>query len=258
MTDREYAADLARAAELLSSSHHAIALTGAGISTPSGIPDFRSPGSGLWQHNDPMEVASLSVFRYHPERFFQWVRPLARDILEAEPNAAHRALATLEQAGVLHGVITQNIDDLHRRAGSRVVYEVHGHLRQATCVNCYRRYPSARLLADFAASGEIPRCPECGGILKPEVVLFGEQLPYLVVQDAKALLHASDLIMVVGSSLDVTPAAVFPVNAINEGASLIIINHQPTYLDPRADVIFRQDVAKVLPDLVKEVLVDQA
>ncbi|MGA9531380.1 MAG: NAD-dependent deacylase [Anaerolineales bacterium] len=258
MTDRSYAQKLARAAGLLKSARHAIALTGAGISTPSGIPDFRSAGSGMWQRDDPMEVASLSAFRYQPERFFEWVRPLARDILEAEPNAAHRALASLEQAGLLQGVITQNIDDLHRRAGSKIICEVHGHLRQATCVNCFRRYPSARLLAEFAEHGEIPRCPECGGILKPEVVLLGEQLPYLVVQDAKALVMASDLILVAGSSLEVTPAATFPVSALNAGASLIIVNHQPTYLDPRAEVVFRQDVAQVLPDLAKEVLVDQA
>jgi NAD-dependent deacetylase len=257
MTDRRYAEDLMRAADLIKSARHAIALTGAGISTPSGIPDFRSPGSGLWERDDPMQVASLSAFRYQPERFFEWVRPLARDILDAEPNAAHQALAALEQAGVIHGVVTQNIDDLHRRAGSKVVCEVHGHLRQATCVKCFRRYPSARMLADFAERGEIPRCPECGGILKPEVVLLGEQLPYLVVQDAKALIGHSDLILVAGSSLEVTPAAVFPVNALNAGAALIIVNHQPTYLDPRADVVFRQDVARVLPDLAKEVLVDQ-
>jgi NAD-dependent deacetylase len=254
--NHKHAQDLMRAADLLRSAKRAVALTGAGISTPSGIPDFRTPGSGLWERADPMQVASLTAFRYQPERFFAWVRPLARDILHAEPNAAHRALAALEQAGHLCGVVTQNIDDLHRRAGSQVVYEVHGHLRQVTCVSCFRRYPSGRLLAEFAESGEIPHCPECGGVLKPEVVLFGEQLPYLVVQDAKTLVESSDLILVAGSSLEVTPAAVFPVSALNAGASLIIINRQPTYLDPRADVVFHQDVAQVLPELAQEVLRD--
>lgn len=235
-------------------SSFSVALTGAGLSTPSGIPDFRSADSGLWKQHEPMEVASLSAFRYRPERFFSWVRPLAKNILEAEPNAAHRALADLEQEGYLQGVITQNIDDLHRRAGSENVFEIHGHLRLATCVRCYRRFPSAELLASFAETGDIPRCEACGGILKPEVVLFGEQLPYLVVQDAKNLIRQCDLILVAGSSLEVTPAAVLPVQAVNEGAELIIVNREPTYLDERADVLFRGDVEQVLPTLAEEVL----
>ncbi len=201
-----------------------------------------------------MEVASLTSFRYRPERFFAWVRPLAKDILEAEPNAAHEALARLEHRGCLEGVITQNIDDLHRRAGSKNVFEIHGHLRLATCVRCYRRFPSAQLLASFAHTGEIPRCEACDGILKPQVVLFGEQLPYLVVQDAKKLIKRSDLILVAGSSLEVTPAAVFPVQALNAGARLIMVNRDPTYLDDRADVLFRGDVEYVLPALAREVL----
>lgn len=242
------------AATLIRAAEKVVALTGAGISTPSGIPDFRSAGSGLWQRYDPMEVASQSSFRYHPDRFFNWVQPLARKIVEAEPNPAHLALAQLEQRGYLAGVVTQNIDDLHGRAGSQVVYELHGHLREATCVRCYRRYPIKKRIAAFADSGEIPRCQECGGVLKPEIVLFGEQLPYLVVQEAKQLINQADLILVVGSSLEVTPAAIFPVQALNQGASLIILNWQPTYLDDRADVLIREDVAEVLPAIVQEVL----
>jgi NAD-dependent deacetylase len=203
-----------------------------------------------------MEVASLSAFRYQPETFYRWVRPLAQKIVDAEPNPAHRALAKLEQAGQLAGIITQNIDDLHGRAGSEHIFELHGHLREATCVRCYRRYPSERKLASFAETGEIPRCEVCDGILKPEVVLLGEQLPYLVVQEAKDLIGRSDLLIIVGSSLEVTPAAIFPVQALNRGAAMIIINHEATYLDARADVIFRQNVAKVLPELVEEVMND--
>lgn len=254
MNDRDHQARLEQAAELVRQSEFTVALTGAGVSTASGIPDFRSARSGLWQQSDPMDVASLATFRYRPERFFSWVRPLAKDILEAEPNAAHRALAELEEAGHLQGVVTQNIDDLHRRAGSENVFELHGHLRLATCVRCYRRFPSAELLATFAETGDIPRCEACGGILKPEVVLFGEQLPYLVVQDAKSLIQRCKLILVAGSSLEVTPAATFPVQALNEGAHLIIVNHEPTYLDERADVLFGGDVEQVLPELAQEVL----
>lgn len=248
--------DLDRAAEKIKAANAAVALTGAGISTPSGIPDFRSARSGLWRKHDPMEVASLTSFRYHPERFFDWVRPLANDILRAEPNAAHLALARLEMAGMLAGVVTQNIDDLHRRAGSQTIHELHGHLREATCVRCYRRHPNTEHLRKFAMSGEIPRCPECGGILKPEVVLFGEQLPYFVVENARTLIDAADLILVIGSSLEVTPASIFPVQAVNRGANLIIINRTPTYLDDRADLIFRQDVSRVLPQIVDRVFDD--
>lgn len=254
--DHQYEQNIAEAGALLRGAKRAVALTGAGISTPSGIPDFRTPGSGLWEKHDPMQVASQAAFRYHPEQFFAWVRPLAREILEAEPNEAHRALASMEKQGLIKGIITQNIDNLHRRAGSENVFEIHGHLRQATCVRCYRRYPAARLLADFNRTGQIPRCPECDGVLKPEVVLFGEQLPYFVVQEAKALIAVSDLVIVIGSSLEVTPAAVLPVQAVNAGASLIIINNQDTYLDERADILFREDVASVLPDIAKEAIGD--
>ena len=246
--------ELARAAELIRRAQRAVALTGAGISTPSGIPDFRSSGSGLWHRFDPMQVASLAAFRYHPERFFAWVRPLAEHILDAEPNPAHYALARLEAAGRLRGVITQNIDGLHRKAGSVRVLEIHGHLRQATCVECFRRFPSGRLIEHFAMTGEIPRCPTCGGVLKPDIVLYGEQLPFREVQEAKALIDESDLLLVVGSSLEVTPAAVFPVQALNAGAHLIIVNREPTYLDERADAIFRDDASIVVPRLADEVL----
>ncbi|MFP3852964.1 MAG: SIR2 family NAD-dependent protein deacylase [Anaerolineales bacterium] len=249
-----YRSKIEHAAKLIRKSNTTIALTGAGISTPSGIPDFRSAGSGLWEKFNAMEVASLSAFRYRPQDFFEWVRPLARKIVEADPNSAHYALARLEQAGQLAGIVTQNIDDLHGRAGSENVYEIHGHLREATCIRCYRRYPSERRIERFVETGKLPRCEECGGLLKPEVVLFGEQLPYLIVQDAKSLISQADLIIVAGSSLEVTPAAVFPVQALNTGASMIMINQDPTYLDDRAAVIFRDNVAKVLPDLAEEVL----
>jgi NAD-dependent deacetylase len=246
--------DIERAAELIRRAHSGVALTGAGISTPSGIPDFRSAGSGLWERFDPMDVASLSAFRYRPERFFEWVKPLAEKILLAEPNPAHTALAEMERAGLITAVVTQNIDDLHRKAGSKRVLEIHGHLRESTCIECFRRYPSGRMLRRFTESGEIPRCPACGGVLKPDAVLYGEQLPFQIVQEAKRLITESDLILIVGSSLEVTPAAVFPVQALNAGGRLVIVNQEPTYLDPRADVIFRQDAAVVMPKLLEEVL----
>jgi len=245
---------LEQAARLLKGASAACALTGAGISTPSGIPDFRSAGSGLWERVDPMAVASLTAFRYHPEAFFAWIRPLAAHIQEAQPNAAHTALARLEAAGRLKGVVTQNIDGLHGRAGSRRLYEIHGHLRQATCVACYRCFDAAPLLAAFSHTGAVPRCEACGGVLKPNVILFGEQLPQDAVRAAEALLGSCDLLLIAGSSLEVTPAALLPQRALQAGARLIIVNREPTYLDVRADVVFRQDVIDVLPALAEEVL----
>ncbi len=246
--------DLQKSAELVRSAQSCVALTGAGISTPSGIPDFRSPGTGLWELVDPFSVASLASFRYHPERFYEWVQPLVERILRATPNPAHLALAELEKAGYLSGVITQNIDDLHHRAGSQLVYEVHGHLREATCGSCYRTYDSRPFIEHYLLTCEIPTCEHCGSILKPNVVLIGEQLPFSVVQDARAQIDHSDLIIIAGSSLEITPVATFPITPLDKGAGLIIINHEPTYLDRRADFIFREDVASVLPRLVEEVL----
>lgn len=243
-----------QAAQLIQKAKHTVAFTGAGISTPSGIPDFRSRGSGLWELYDPMEVASLSAFRYDPDKFYKWIQPLALTMIEAEPNPAHIALARLEEAGLLAGVVTQNIDDLHRRAGSEIVFEVHGHLREATCVSCYSCHPTEGFIETFIKTGETPHCSDCGGVLKPNTVLFGEQLPYDVFCGAADLLSQSDLILIAGSSLEMVPVASLPVGPLNTGARLIIFNHYPTYLDERADVIFRQDVAVVLPRLVSEVL----
>jgi NAD-dependent deacetylase len=203
-----------------------------------------------------MEVASLASFRHHPEKFYAWIQPLAEKILKANPNPAHVALARLEKAGILHGVVTQNIDDLHQQSGSVVVHEIHGHMRSATCVACHEQHSTRDLLPEFSRTGKIPRCKKCGGTLKPNVVLFGEQLPFDVVRAAEALMAESDLVLVAGSSLEVTPAAHFPIPALNAGANLIIINLDPTYLDERADVVFREDVAHVLPRLVDEVLGD--
>jgi len=240
-----------RAAELLCHARHAVALTGAGVSTHSGIPDFRSPGSGLWEQVDPFEVASLFAFLRRPEAFFEWMRPLARQVIEAQPNPAHLALAQLEAAGFLQVLITQNIDGLHQKAGSRRVLEVHGHLREATCIRCYRVFPSERFIEAFLADGSVPRCPACGNVLKPNVILFGEQLPTLVIQEAQRHVRQCDVLLIAGSSLEVEPAADLPRLARQCGARLILVNLQPTYIDARADLVFHADVVHVLPQIVQ-------
>src|SRR5512141_1705383 len=159
------------AARYLSSARHAIAFTGAGISTPSGIPDFRSHGSGLWTRSDPMKVASLTSFRRTPQVFFDWLRPLAQHIDRSMPNPAHLALAQMEQAGILKAVITQNIDGLHQQAGSRNVFELHGSVNTLSCAACREEFPMDEYRAAFVRNGAIPRCPHCQRALKPGIVL---------------------------------------------------------------------------------------
>jgi NAD-dependent deacetylase len=238
-----------QAARLIGRAHRMVAMTGAGISTPSGIPDFRSPDSGLWDHTDPLEVASIFAFRHNPQRFYNWVRPLSLLLLEARPNPAHYALAALEREGKLKAVITQNIDDLHHKAGSQTVYELHGHLREVTCTKCYAVQDSAAAFAKFIADGQVPR-HHCGGVLKPNVILFGEQLPMREFVLAQEATKEADLMLVAGSSLEVAPASELPDLALENKAKLIIVNYQPTCLDSRADVVIRADVAEVLPRLL--------
>jgi NAD-dependent deacetylase len=237
------------AAELIRHSRYMVAFTGAGHSTASGIPDFRSPGSGLWEKNNPMLVASIWAFRLNPKTFYDWIRPMAEILFNAAPNPAHMALAELEAMGYLRVVITQNIDNLQQRAGSRRVLELHGHMREATCIRCYKVVPIDPVLAQTLLDGKVPRC-ECGGVLKPNVILFGEQLPIRVLNQAMEEARRCDLMLVAGSSLEVTPAADIPFLALDSGAKGIIVNLQPTAFDQRADVIIHGDVAEVLPQIV--------
>jgi NAD-dependent deacetylase len=244
------------AADILKASREAVVLTGAGISTPSGIPDFRSTEGGLWERYDPFEVASLTAFRYRPQGFYEWLRPLAQTMHTAQPNAAHTALARLQDGGYLKTVITQNIDRLHQRAGSRNVLEVHGTLDTMTCASCFHRVEAEPYIVAFVQAGTIPVCPRCQGVLKPDVVLFGEQLPHQTWLKAVEASRNCDLMIVAGSSLEVLPVASLPMRAVENGAHLIIINRTATYIDVRADVVFDQDVVDIIPLIVEEVLRD--
>jgi NAD-dependent deacetylase len=243
-------ADIHRAAELIHASRHAVAFTGAGHSTPSGIPDFRSPDSGLWEKANPMLVASIWSFRLQPQRFYEWVRPLVRLTLGAQPNPAHQALAELEQMGKLQAVITQNIDNLHQRAGSRRVLALHGDMEQATCIRCYKVVPAGPMIDQFMEDGVVPRC-SCGGVMKPNVILFGEQLPVRVLNEAYKEVRRADLMIVAGSSLEVRPAADLPFLALESGARLVVVNLSATPADAHADVVLHADVADALPCIVE-------
>ncbi len=244
---------LGKAIELIAESRRAAALTGAGISTPSGIPDFRSANSGMWKNVDPYKVASLDGFRQQPQAFFDWIRPLAQIAFKAEPNSAHVALAKMENDGPVEGIITQNIDMLHSKAGSKKIFELHGHWREATCIRCYTVYPSDSHLSEFLDSGRIPRCERCDGVLKPNVILYGEQLPINILKEAQLLACTCDLMIIAGTSLEVTPACEMPMLALKNEARLIIINLESTYVDEYADIVFREDVVDVLPVLADNV-----
>jgi len=251
MADLEYAADLFRESE------RAVVLTGAGISTPSGIPDFRSEGTGLWSRDEPLEVASLSTFRTDPAKFYEWFRPLASQIYHAQPNQAHIALAQLEKAGRLNSVITQNIDMLHQKAGAENVIEMHGTLRTLSCTQCYQQVDHQDFLAPFIENGSLPHCPSCKAVLKPDVILFGEQLPQKACLEAQKACRNCDLILVAGSSLEVLPVAGLPMQAIDRGAHLIIINQTSTYLSVRADINIFENVVDVIPLIRDQVMYGQ-
>lgn len=203
-------------------------LTGAGISTESGIPDFRS-STGIWADVDPFDVASIQAFRRDPERVWAFYRERIHMLLEAKPNPGHRALAELERRGLVQAVVTQNIDTLHSRAGSREVIEVHGSIRSAVCPKCLWTEGADAVLAQLGEH-RAPLCPHCGEILKPGVTLFGELLPPGAMERATDLARAAGLVLVVGSSLEVWPAAGLPL----EARAFAIVNRGPTALDARA------------------------
>jgi NAD-dependent deacetylase len=205
-----------------------VVLTGAGVSTESGIPDFRSE-TGIWAEVDPFEVASIQAFRRDPARVWAFYRERIGLLRGAKPNAAHLAIAELERRGLVQAVVTQNIDTLHTRAGSRDVIEVHGSIRSAHCPGCLWTEPADAVLAQLEDSS-MPTCPRCGDVLKPGVVLFGELLPAAAMERATELARCARLVLVVGSSLEVWPVAGLPL----EARAYAIVNRGPTALDEQA------------------------
>ncbi len=242
--------EAAELAELIRAADSVVALTGAGISVPSGIPDFRTPTTGLWCNVDPMEVAHIDVFRRDPERFWHFYGDRFQTLEHTRPNAAHVALARLERSGLLDAVITQNIDRLHARAGTRELVEVHGTIDHSSCEACRGRYPLAdvRGRQRHDAAG-IPRC-DCGQPLKPDVVLFGEYLPADALARASQLAAGADLLLCIGSSLEVHPVAQLPALTLAAGGELAIITQGATPFDDRAAVRCGGDVVHELEAVV--------
>jgi NAD-dependent deacetylase len=232
-------------AGLIAASERVVALTGAGVSVPSGIPDFRTPGEGLWAKVDPMAVATIEAFHGDTKRFWDFYRPRFHDLADKEPNPAHTALAELERRGALEAVITQNIDRLHRKAGSEDVIEVHGSIATASCTSCSAGYPLERVETLFDADG-IATCTCCAGKVKPDVVLFGEMLPADAMARAEKLCAAADLLLCVGSSLEVYPVAGLPEVTLGTGGRIAIVTKSSTPYDDAATVRLSGDVADEL------------
>lgn len=239
--------ELAReAANLLRRSRYAIAFTGAGISTESGIPDFRGP-NGLWRRFDP-SISSIDYFRRDPRGFWKFYSSRFKSIHGAKPNAAHIALAKLERLGLIKAVITQNIDGLHLDAGNHRVIELHGSSRTARCTRCGNQVRFEEAIKIYEETGDAPHC-SCGGIYKPDVVLFGE--PVTRLEEAMSEARRSDLILVIGSSLTVYPASLIPLAVINGGGSLIIINMEPTPYDEYSNIVMNCSAGEAMTNVLK-------
>jgi NAD-dependent deacetylase len=237
-----------RLAELIEARRPCVVLTGAGVSTESGIPDFRSP-AGIWAEFDPLEYASLDAFRADPGKVWRFYAPRFSMLTEAEPNAAHVAIAELERRGFVRAVITQNIDLLHERAGSRDVIEVHGSIRTSSCLSCRTAYPLAEVAAQLETR-DAPVCPQCGAVLKPDVVFFGEMLPEGAIDRAYALAGEAGLLLVVGSALEVWPVAELPLVTRRAGGSVAIVNRGPTAGDGDAELRIDGSAGPILETVV--------
>ncbi len=249
MSARGAVLDSAR--RLVRASRRAAAFTGAGVSTASGVSDFRSPG-GIWSRYRPVTIQEFLASEEARRRYWLYKKETYAEVAAARPNAAHLALARLEAAGRLLGVITQNIDGLHQEAGSRRVLELHGTNRRVECLSCRRAYPAAEIQQRLLAGAAIPTCDSCGGLLKPATVSFGQSLPADVLAGAFELARTADLLLVLGSSLLVYPAAAIPEAAAEAGVPVLIVNREQTPLDHLAAVVLHGPVEEVLPAVLED------
>jgi NAD-dependent deacetylase len=236
-----------RVAGLLRNAQRAVVLSGAGISVPSGIPDFRTPGEGMWEKVDPMEVAHIDAFRRDPDRFWHFYSQRFMSLRDKQPNRAHEIVAELERRGLVRAVITQNIDRLHRAAGSVDVIEVHGSISHSVCLNCGGRFELERVVEMIEAEpASAPECNACVSPLKPDVVLFGEFLPEDALRRAHDLAAEADLMLAIGSSLEVHPVAALPGTTLDAGGKLVLVTQGPTPYDGDAEVKLDGDVVDEL------------
>jgi NAD-dependent deacetylase len=247
--------DLERATELVRQSSRIVVFTGAGVSTESGIPDFRSPG-GIWDRYQPVEFGEFVASREARRRYWLRSRETYPVLAAAQPNAAHLAIARLEAAGKLDCVITQNVDGLHQKAGNseEKVIELHGNTHWVVCLGCDHRSPRNQWQPVLEGGELEPDCPDCGGILKALTVSFGQSMPERETAEAERRSRRCDLFIAIGSSLVVYPAAQMPAYAVNEGARLVVVNRTPTYIDDYADSVLRGDAGPTLRHMVDTAL----
>ena len=244
-------------ADLLSGAKAGVAFTGAGISTESGIPDFRSPG-GVWSRHQPVMYDDFLRSRSERVRYWQMRREMYRDFATAKPNAGHHALARLEECGRIIAVVTQNIDGLHQEAGSKQVVELHGTNRMVACISCGKEWEPPEVLARVEAGDEAPECDECGAPLKSKTIAFGQPMPEREMSAAADLSRQADVYLAIGSSLVVEPAASFPRLAKYRDAALVILNKTPTPLDELADVVIREPIGPTLGQVLEHMGLDDS
>jgi NAD-dependent deacetylase len=236
-------------AELILGSKKIVALTGAGMSTESGIADFRSPGTGLWEKVDPYEYASIDSYIAHPTKNLEFMIETGKAIFSARPNKGHKALTRLQKLGKLKGVLTQNIDRLHQKAKTNNIIEFHGNVMEAKCLSCGKVFPITTMV-NQVLQGKSPFCEDCNGILKPNAIFFGELLESEVLAAADKMIVDCDLLIVLGSSLVVYPVAWYPQKALSLGAKLAIINIQETDIDSKAEMVIHEKIGDIFPKIV--------
>ncbi|TFG02348.1 MAG: NAD-dependent deacylase [Promethearchaeota archaeon] len=238
-------------AELIIESQNIVVLTGAGMSTESGIPDFRSPGTGLWTKVNPDEFASIHSYVADTRKNLKFMLELGITIFKAKPNKGHKALTRLQKLGKLNGVLTQNIDGLHQKARTNNVVELHGTVNEAICMRCGKTYPITTMINQVLKSQYSPSCEACNGLLKPNAIFFGEPLESETLTKADAMIEECDLLIVLGSSLLVYPVAFYPHKALSRGSKLAIINIQSTDMDGHADIVIHDTIGDVLPKILE-------
>ncbi len=245
--------NIKKAAKILLKSKNTIVLTGAGISTESGIPDFRGE-NGIWEKYKPEIYGNIQSFLKDPSKFWKMAEEIAPNLFNALPNSGHLALAELEKMKLIKAIVTQNIDELHQKAGAVIVYEVHGNINRFSCLGCRASYTKQQILNKLKKEkGSTPQCDYCTAPLRPSVVLFGENLPNFEKFMSIDLAKKSEVMLIAGSSLTVAPICDLPVYTLKGGGKLIIVNDQPTFLDEKAEIVINNKTGTVLPLIVEEI-----
>ncbi len=241
-------------AQLIMDLNDIVALTGAGMSTESGIADFRSPGTGLWEKVDPYEFASINSYMANTSKNLEFMLETGRNIFRARPNRGHKTLTKLQKLGKLKGVLTQNIDRLHHKAHTKNIVELHGNAYEAKCLSCGQIYEITVMVNQVMKGSPTPSCEKCSGLLKPNAIFFGEPLKAETLQAADEMITDCDLLLVLGSSLVVYPVALYPQKALSFGAKLAIINIQETDMDSAAEVVIHDEIGDVLTKVISLVI----